>query len=79
MVCKMYAENQSEVFRTDPTLVHLSQPIIINFSGCLHGKEAERKQNFAQCCQDKKLPIVSFQLFGNFKLYLLCGSPFNMV
>ncbi|KAE9549875.1 hypothetical protein FO519_006904 [Halicephalobus sp. NKZ332] len=58
MVCMMYAENQSETFRTDPVLVQLSQPIVINFSGCLHGKEAERKQNFTQCCQDRKLPVT---------------------
>uniref|UniRef100_A0A914CRY7 Uncharacterized protein n=2 Tax=Acrobeloides nanus TaxID=290746 RepID=A0A914CRY7_9BILA len=51
-------EDQLDAFRKDPIMVQLAQNTAIHYSGCLHGKDAERRQTFLQNCANMKLPIA---------------------
>ncbi|KAI6222801.1 hypothetical protein M3Y95_00932200 [Aphelenchoides besseyi] len=64
-------ENQLEMFRNDPLISQLAQGTPIRYAGCLHGKENERRQNFAQHCANRKLPITLPNHGVNFDLLLI--------
>ncbi|KAI6240014.1 hypothetical protein M3Y99_00516200 [Aphelenchoides fujianensis] len=63
-------ENQMEIFRTDPLFSQLAQGTPIRYAGCLHGKDHERRQHFAQQCANRKLQITLPNHGVNFDLAL---------